>query len=69
MNDPMFVFCFVIVKIIMPEIKEMYKINKRCESNEFMAFYKEKFNCSLGNYKLNGMRISYIHNNGHINHL
>ena len=55
MNDPMFVFCFVIVKIIMPEIKEMYKINKRCESNEFMAFYKEKFNCSLGNYKFNGI--------------
>ena len=55
MNDPMFVFCFVIVKIIMPEIKEMYKIYKRCESNEFMAFYKEKFNCSLGNYKLNGI--------------
>jgi hypothetical protein len=43
------------VKIIMPEIKEMYKINKRCESNEFRAFYKEKFNCSLGNYKLNGI--------------
>lgn len=41
MNDPMFVFCFVMVKIIMPEIKEMYKINKRCESNEFRAFYKE----------------------------
>lgn len=46
---------FVMVKIIMPEIKEMYKINKRCESNEFRAFYKEKFNCSLGNYKLNGI--------------
>jgi hypothetical protein len=42
-NYPVLVFCLSLVKIIMPEIKEMYKINKQCESNKFKVFYKEKF--------------------------